>query len=80
MAALVQGWNARMKNDKLRVRLLRGAAVVHDLAASLAAFLAANFVVYGPSRFGAVPGFEEKTVAFVAISALCLFLARLNRG
>ncbi|HEU4987083.1 MAG TPA: nucleoside-diphosphate sugar epimerase/dehydratase, partial [Rhizobiaceae bacterium] len=64
----------------LRVRLLRGAAVFHDLAASLAAFLAANFVVYGPSRFGAVPGFEEKTVAFVAISALCLFLARLNRG
>lgn len=64
----------------LRVRLLRAAAMAHDVAASVAAFWAGNTIFFGSSRIWAVPGIVDKTLAFGLVSLLCIYLARLNRG
>lgn len=65
---------------KIDGRLLRFAALIHDTLVLATAFLSANLVVYGVDQLQWVPGIREKTLAYVLIGALALFVMRVNRG
>lgn len=65
---------------RLRSLSWRVASIVLDTAIAACSFLAAYMLVYSPEHMFRVPGIEEKTLAFAAVSALCLFLFSVHRG
>lgn len=51
----------------------------HDLAVAIIAFVAAFAVAYNTSYLAWIPSFPQKIAAFTGLSAICIYVFRINR-
>lgn len=69
-----------MRSRKLNLTALRTASFALDTCIAAVSFLAAYALVFSPSMVTLVPGIEEKTLAFAAVSAISFFTFSVHRG
>ena len=58
---------------------LQYVSFAHDLIVAVIAFVAAFAVAYNTNYLFWIPNFSQKVAAFVAISAVCIYVFRINR-
>ncbi|MCC0033059.1 MAG: polysaccharide biosynthesis protein [Brucellaceae bacterium] len=63
-----------------RDAILRRIAIVHDIIVAWLAFAVANLIAHGPDHVLQVSGIWEKSLAFIAIYAICGRLVHLNQS